>query len=336
MIKKKLKKGKNINKTIKERFLKDFRVKIICFLLALFSFIFIGIIQRDDQSFVCNLEVEGIEDGLVISNSIPTNIKITVYDRKVVLSKISNEDFNVKLVVDAKEPGNYNYRVSWSVPKNIQSLFSTIELEPNNVNVCLEKLVEKSVPTNLNYYNLESNYSIKDMSISPQYVRIVGPESYTKNINYIDTEKISLRGEFDNFKRDVPLIIPPNTHNLKIIGKDSATVSFSIVSDRVSRSFECHKILFKNLDSDLAATFKNPPIYVTLTGNKQILYEISSLDINISVDCSSIKSIGEYKMSMEISVLNNAEVVSINPIFATILITYKNSKELKSDSEDLE
>jgi len=330
MVKQSIKKGKSIHKTLKENLLKDFKIKIICFLFAICSYIFIGIIQRDNESFICDLKIERINDGLIISNSIPATVKITVYDRKAVFSKINKEDFNVKLNINADEPGNYNYHIEWTTPKDINSFFSVIEVVPDVVNVHLERLVEKSVPTNLNYYNLEPNYSIKDISISPQYVRISGPESYINSINYIDTEKINLKGEFDSIKREIP--IPPH-NNLRIIGKNTVTVSFSIVSEKLSRRIECHNLLFKNLNSNFIAVFKNPPIYVNLMGNKQILSEISNLDVNISVDCSSIKNIGEYKMAIEVPLLKNVEITSVNPNVVTILISSKNIEELEEELE---
>ncbi len=329
MTKQILKKNKAIRTSLKDRVFKNFRIKLICFFLALFSYVFIGIIQRDEQSFICNLEVNGVKDGFVISNSIPTSVKITVNDRKSILSKISKDDFNVKLTVDAEKAGHYNYNVLWSIPKSVHSFFSTIQVVPDIIPVHLERVVEKSVPTNANYYNLESNYSIKEISIVPQYVRIAGPESYINGITFIDTERISLRGEFESVKRDIPLV--PPYPNIRILSRNTATVSFSIISDKITRNFECNKLLFKNLDSEFSAVFKNAPIYVSLTGNKQSLAEISSSDIIISVDCSSIKSVGDYRMPVDVSFMKNAEIVSINPNVAVFTVSYSTASKTEAD-----
>jgi YbbR domain-containing protein len=218
----------NFSKILKKIFFENIKIKIICFILAIITYLLVGYFQRSEKIFYTKLNIIDLKETLTISNELPSSIKITIRDKNKVLEKISESDFNVRLDLSNIEKNTDNeMKLKYDIPKEMQSFFSSIKLEPDSLKVSIEKLSEKNVPIIANSTgNLESGYVITRTIIDPSEVRIQGPERLLSKIKFIETEKININEEKESFIREVNLISPH--HLVKIIGKEKIEISFEI------------------------------------------------------------------------------------------------------------
>jgi hypothetical protein len=257
----KLKNKKNIKNTLKRMLFENIKIKLLCFVLAVITYILIGFFQRDEKIFSCKLQVTGLKSPFTISNEIPDYIKIVIKDKPRIIDKITDNDFTVSLdLSNIEETNTYNIKLKANTPAEMQSFFSSMDLIPNNLKVTIEKLDEKNVPVVINYIgNLEDGYIIRKTSIDPQEVTIQGAEKLLSKVKFIETEKININGEKQSFKKEVNLVSP--YHIIKILGFTKAQVIFDIEKESNFVTFKYENVYFDNLKPQFKAWLERVPVY---------------------------------------------------------------------------
>lgn len=319
---------KSIFKNFKENIFKDIKIKIICFILGISTFIIISFIQTEEKIFLSPLIITGLKEDFIISSSIPTTVKVIVKDKKNTLDKIIDSDFKIKLdLSNINNIGNYNIKLNFDIPKSMQSiynslLFTSINLNPDKINLEIDNLVEKSVPIILKTVGkVASGYKIKQNTTSVYYVRIQGPEKIISNIKYIETEPINIEGEIESFRRTINLILPSPL--IKFIGINKIDVFFEIVEDLETLTYRIDNILIHNLNKNLQIEPFSTNFIIKIRGTKEKLLKISKDDIIINVDLSNIYSPGEYLLKVNIDLPSYVKLVSIKPHIIKINIKKK-------------
>ena len=56
----------------------NFSIKLVCFVLALILYVLVAFSEQSEKTFVKKLQINGLREDLIISNSLPENIKIIV------------------------------------------------------------------------------------------------------------------------------------------------------------------------------------------------------------------------------------------------------------------
>jgi len=309
----KIKTNKNILRLLKKIFFENFKIKAVCFVLAVLTYFMVGIFQRGEKVVFCKLNIVGLKDSYTISSDIPEVIKVVVRDKQRILDKINENDFNLTLDSSLFDNNKTNeIPINYNVPGEMQSFFSTIDLIPSKIKVNVEKLSEKTVPIAINYVGkLEPGFMIKKTTIEPYEVRIQGAEKLINKIKFIETEKIIVNGENKFFKREIFLLTP--NRFIKIIGKGKAEVTFEIEKEANFLTYKFESVYFKNLKSQFKSWIEKSIITIKINGNKEDLDNINQENIYLYVDCSSINEQGIYNLKVESNLAKNINMISINP-----------------------
>jgi len=109
------------------------------------------------------------------------------------------------------------------------------EIQPSRIAVKLEAVEEREVAVRAETEGaIAENYEIYNRVISPTKVRVRGPESFIKSLDFVSTEKISLENRQEDFTvRQVALNAKPKITFLDTV----VDVSFRIGEKRVERMF---------------------------------------------------------------------------------------------------
>ncbi|HOJ63700.1 MAG TPA: CdaR family protein [Spirochaetota bacterium] len=321
---------KNFFKRVKDLIFVDFKIKVICLSLAITTFVIISYIQTNEKVFSCPLTVVGLKENFIISNQIPDKIKVTVKNRQNILDKIVESDFKIRLnLSDIKSPDTYTIKLDWDVPKSMQSLFTpllftSVELNPEKINLNIERVVEKNVPIMLNSIGeVTKGYIIKSKSMDAYYVRIQGPENIINGIKYIETEKINIEGEIDSFKRIVNLVSPSPL--IKFIDKTKVEVSFEISKDLEFITYRFNNLSIHNLNTNFKIEILTPNNFIVqISGLKEDIKKITKENIILSIDCSSVYYPGDYSFRIEVSLPRNINLVTIKPEVVRVSVKLKN------------
>jgi YbbR domain-containing protein len=301
---------KKIASLLRSKLFENFRIKLICFLLAVAMFFSISIFQRNTKTFSADLRIVGLKDYFVIANELPDIVKIIAKDKKDVFDKLTDVDFNVRLdLSDAKATGKYKIRLAWDIPKTMNSFFSNIRIEPDELEVDIDRLSEKNVDITINTIGEPMiGYIVKKMVVNPPSIRIEGPENIIRGIGSVKTETINIEGIKDSFGRQVDLV--PGHNSVKVLGK--ADIYFEIIPETDLLTFKYKDVIFQNLRQEFSASTRGE-VTVILKGPKTEAVDISQNDIYLIIDCSNINGTGEFQQSIEVRKPKNFELVSVNP-----------------------
>jgi len=304
---------KDFLKDLKKLFLENLNIKLICLLLAIATYLLIGIFQKNEKSYNCKLNVVGLKDYLSIENEIPDNVKIIAKDKQKVLDKITEEEFNVRIDLSKIEtPDVYNINIQWDLPKGMRSFFSMVEVLPNRININVDKLIEKNIPVLVNYFGtLENDLVLKKTIVNPTEIRVQGPDKLINKLKFIETEKINIQGEIQSFYRDINLNIPYK--NIKIIGKSKVEVYFEIAKDIDYLTLKYDNVYTNNLKSNLRILYDKISVLVKISGSKTMLSNISKDNIVVMVDCQDIEKEGIYYLNIETILPKGLILFSITP-----------------------
>jgi hypothetical protein len=146
------------------------------------------------------------------------------------------------------------------------------EIQPNKIAIKLETVEEREISVKAEIEGaVAENYEIYSQAVLPAKVRVRGPSSYIKSLDFVTTEKINLEDRQADFTaKQVPL----NVSNPKATVLDTAVdVVFRIGEKRIERIF---LIPLKNENADRKAT-------VVLYGTSSILesLDIESLQVDV-------------------------------------------------------
>lgn len=312
---------KVVVKDIKSKIFDNFKIKIICFILAIIMYFSVSLFQRNTQIYSSNLIIDNLQDYLIISNNIPENIKIIATDKEKVLNKITEEDFKVRLnLKDIETPNTYKKKLEWDIPGPMNSFFSTIKVEPSEIVVNIDRLSEKNVSIKINSIGIPgSGYVEKSSSVEPSYIRIQGPENILDQINSVKTETINLEGVKESFRRQVNLT--SDYKNVKILGK--AEVYFEIIEETDVVNFKFQDANFLNLRDHFAARMINE-VFVTIKVPRSNLSNVTQADFSLSIDCANVIYPGEYTYPANVvTKIKDYEVLSISPERIKIIVENK-------------
>ena len=312
---------KEVVKDIKSRIFENFKIKLLCLLLAFVMYFSVSIFQRSTKIYSSDLKIVDLKDYLIISNNIPENIKIIAKDKPQVFNKVTEEDFNVRLnLSDIKTPNTYVRKLEWDIPGSMNSFFSLIKIDPKEITIDIDKLSEKNVDVMINAIGLPANgYIEKSSSVEPSSVRIQGPENILNKIDSVKTETINLEGVMESFRRQVNLTA--GYSNVKILGK--AEVNYEIIEETDIIRLKFQEATFLNLKQQFKAKVIEE-VVVTLKGPKNTLSSVSKEDFGLSIDCANVVYPGEYTYEVNITKMpKNFEVISSKPDRIKILVENK-------------
>jgi YbbR domain-containing protein len=335
------KKVGNIFSFITEHMHRNFSVKLICFLLALILYVFVAFSEQTEKTFVKKLQINGLSENLIISNSLPENIKIIVKDKKKVINKLSEDDFNVHIdlsSISESTGSEKTVKVEYNIPKVMASFFSSVTVIPEsleiNVEAVKEKTVRLSVPT---AGVLRPGYYIKERKIKPTDVRIYGPESIINSIKAVETERVDISDEFESFERHVRINSPSPKVKLQGMQSDTATVYFVLAKKQGSKTISIERVYLTDLKKEFSGKVTNTPVSLTLVGSEAAIAELKESDIVMGVDCSNVVVPGNYSYKkVDIVLPGGISVSSMSPQMINITVTERAEEIPQSEEEKVE
>ncbi len=324
-----------------EHIQRNFSVKLICFFLALILYVFVAFSEQTEKTFVKKLQINGLSENLIISNSLPENIKIIVKDKKKVINKLSEDDFNVHINLESITESNGNektVKVEYNIPKIMASFFSSVTVIPEslaiNVEAVKEKTVRLSVPT---AGVLRPGYYIKERKIKPTDVRIYGPESIINSIKVVETERVDISDEFESFERHIRINSPSPKVKLQGMQSDTATVYFVLAKKQGNKTISVERVYLTDLDKKFSGKVTNTPVSLTLVGSEAAIAELKESDIVMGVDCSNVVVPGNYSYKkVDIVLPGGISVSSMNPQMIDITVTERVEEISQSEEVKVE
>jgi len=255
-------------------FIEDWLMKLFALVITLALWLGVSGLRAPITTRLNNIVLQPrISNELEITNSPVTEVALVVTGDSRKIDQIRRENLIVSYDLTNVEPGDLVIQLT---PQNVNVELPTgvrlEEIQPNKIAVKLEIVEEREIPVKAEIEgSVGENSEIYSEATVPQKVRVRGPASYIRSLDFVPTEKINLENSEADFTATQ---IPLNLSNPKATVLDTAVdVTFRIGEKRIERNFS---IPLKNENEGKKAT-------VALYGVRSVLENIRPESLQVQI-----------------------------------------------------
>jgi YbbR-like protein len=291
-LKRPFKKG-GYNEREKEPIIKDLGKKVLALVIAI-SLWFVANLQHDvEKSITIDINYANLKQGLVIVNKPSETLNIRARGPRSQLSSISPKDmvFTIDLSNLSAGASRFDIRTDQIIPpRDVQ----VVAVSPSEINLDIDRNELKEVRVDPGIGPPDEGFEVVGKpTVTPETVKIEGPEKLLKRIKSVGTDPVSLKGEKTGFTIEVPLRSPYGL--VEIIGSNTVKVTVDIKEKILEKEFNNLNINFVNFDNLKYETDGSIVTELAFEGPFSIINNLNSKDIELYVDGSGIKSSGNNK-----------------------------------------
>lgn len=228
----------SIRRLLRRVFLEDWLMKVIALFITLTLWLGVTGLRAPKPARLRNIPLNlRVSNNIEVTNSPVQEVDLVITGDKRKIEQLNQRDLVVALDLTDVPAGE---RIVQITPDNVSVELPTgvklEEIQPNKIAVKLEAVIEREITVRAETEgSVAENFEIYDKIIAPTKVRLRGPESFIKSLDFVSTEKINLENRRENFTvRQVAL----NVSNPKVTVLDTVVdVTFLIGEKRIERMF---------------------------------------------------------------------------------------------------
>lgn len=309
-----------------ERLKHNLTIKIFCFVIAFFIYIFYNISTLDTKVFSIPLEIQ--QEGAVVITNTPTHfVRVTVKGKPEDIVQISENDFSALVDLNHHlEKGSYSLPVLLYLSKQA-SLFSPLEFscKPERIKLDIDKKITSYIPLEATFTGSPAKgYEVLETKIEPAFLEVWGPEEIILSIDEFKTKEVSIENASASFTKSVDIINTNSFVSMDLETKASVRVSMGQIFEE--KKFQSNNASYINLKENLIVEESFPLYTLRLRGFINDIERYNLNSYSVFIDLSEIEEEGVYELPFEFNIPNNFEVLSIEP--QTVLLTVKENTML--------
>lgn len=258
---------------LRKIFLEDWGLKLLALAITVALWLGVtGLSTYSRRSMVVPLNTI-ISNDAIITNSLRQEVEVVLGGDKRRLDQMNRSDVSASLDLTAVVPGEWVIQLSPDTISinNLPQGINLDEVRPSNMAVKLDAVLEREVVVRPNMIgSVAPGYEIYSTSVMPPRIRMRGPASVMRHLEYVQTDGIALAGRREGFTtRQIAVNSPDPT---AVVLNTVVDVFFSIGEKRIERTFT---VPIPD-DSGRSASF-------TLFGPRTILQETNVDDLRVEM-----------------------------------------------------
>lgn len=294
----------NIRQLI-DKLLDRWPAKIVCLMLAIFLYIFHQVSLIEKKVYVVPLEI--VQDGnVMLLGDYPKNVSVIIRAQPDVVNTISASELKASINLNQyAESGTYNVPVSVNIAEKYM-LYDPFEVrvKPENLLVSVETKLAKYVKINPSVSgDVAEGYMIKDITMNPGSVEIVGPESIVKATKEIQTTGLIVNNAEKNFADEVNYL--EINKLITVLNKGPYKATVTVEPQPMTKDYNGIHIVPRNLLDSLEIENEIPDIDFTLSGTVPVLGKYILGANVVQIDLSEIKEPGNYEIPVNFVIPSN-------------------------------
>jgi len=211
---------------------KDWFMKLISLLFAIFLWYFVSSEDRVDMNVQIPVEIVNLPRDLIISNQYKTMLDVTVSGPRGLIRKIS-QGISRSVDLSKATPGNTviaNEVDSVPVPRGI----SVLRINPTHITLVLDRLIKKNLPVKAaTQGKLPEEYELAAITMEPGNLEIAGPQNILGRETALQTIPIDLSDLTSSAKKQVALDLRPEVADL--IGDPMVSANIEIKDKMIEK-----------------------------------------------------------------------------------------------------
>src|SRR4051812_24138248 len=267
------------------------------------------------------LELQQFPSGLEIQGEAPSTVDVRVRGTSGALSRVAAGDVVAVLDLRAARTGNRLFPLT---PELVHVPFGVevVQINPSTIALAFEPSVTREVPVVASTEGEPApGYVLGKVSVMPDRVEIIGPESAVKRAREALTETISVADlrESQMVAATVGLTDPA----LRLKTQRSVSVRVQILPGPEERTVRNRPVHLRNLGGHLSARAMPVVVDVGVRGSREALSRLEGDAGRASVAVAGLGA-GDYVLAVHASASDQAAVTHIDP--ATIKVTITSAK----------
>ena len=248
-----------------------------------------------------------LPDNVEIGNDPPKVVEVTLEGSQSKLAEMNTRNLIARANVSDLQPGDRVARLSdKNVEMDLPDGIRIMEVTPRSVTLHLEPVVERRIPVEVRFEGEPpEGFRRLNVAVTPEEVRVNGPESHVQAIEKAYTETISLAGQRDSITLpQVAVDIPDH----KVTPLDpTVAVRVEIAEEQTTRRIA-------NVPARTAAGGLVTPAVVTVTlrGPRSIVEALRPEDVRIVVEAGP-DGTPAPRLTLPPSAAGRVELVSTSP-----------------------
>lgn len=219
-------------------FFEDWGMKLIALVITLALWFGVTGLRTNTKQRFQNIPLNiRVSNNIEITNSPVTEVDVVLSGDKRKIDQLNPRDLVISLDLTDVQAGERTVQV---LPENVSiELPQGVKLEeiqPNKIAVKLENVEEREVVVRAETEGtVAEGFEIYSTTIQPQKIRVRGPASFIRTLDFVSTEKVNLTDRRDDFTAQQ---IPLNVANPKATLLDTVVdIVFRIGEKRTERLF---------------------------------------------------------------------------------------------------
>ncbi len=223
---------------IRKVFLEDWAMKLIALVITLALWLGVTGLSTPTTTRFSGVPLTlRISNNTEITNTPIQEVDIVVTGDRRRIGQINKSDLVVSLDLTDVAPGE---RVVQLTPENVSVALPTgiklDEIQPSRIAITFEAVEEKEIEVQAETEGeVPEGFEVYGEAVLPPKVRVRGPSSFIKSLNFVSTEKIDLANRREDFTAKQ---VPINVSNPKATVIETVVdVAFRIGEKRIERLF---------------------------------------------------------------------------------------------------
>jgi len=308
---------------------KNWVLKLLSFLFALFLWYFVVGEDKVDMNVTIPVEIVNLPRNLVISNQFKKQLEVTVSGQRSLIRGMTEQHISRSIDLSKATPGTVliqNHPDSISLPRGL----SILRIQPPTLTLLLDRLIQKELPIKpVLVGKVHEDFRLESVTAEPPTLEISGPQAILNQEEILTTSPVDINGISQSSVRQVPLALRPEIADL--IGEP-------VVAIRINISDLQNEIEISDIPIDLDVDDGKPT---------DIIYQLKPLSINLTaelpqrmlLESHEIKELfhakitpaafqaGNYKLKVVIEGPPQAKILSVSP--DTVTLEVIETKKLK-------
>jgi len=293
-------------------------LKLISVALAVLLWMTVSGEETVERGLRVPLELQLFPAGLEIQGEAPSTVDVRVRGTSGVLSRVSPGDVVAVLDLHAARAGNRLFPLT---PDLVHAPFGVevVQVTPSTVALSFETSLTREVPVAASIEGLPApGYVLGKVTVSPERVEIVGPESAVKRANEALTETISIADLREPQREEVTIgLVDPA---LRLKTQRTVTVAVQILPGPIERTVRNRPIHLRNLAAHLSAQAMPVVVDVGLRGSREALAHVDADAVTAYIDVAGLGA-GDYMLAVHADAMEQAGVTHIDPATVQVRIT---------------
>lgn len=272
----------------------NFWLKLWSLLIAVLLACFVNYFFANDQGghsvlqLIVPVEVKNLPPDRMVILPLNRQAEVTLQGPSLFLARIASTPllFRVSAPAEANSFVAPLKREDLNLPPYVQVL----NVRPPEIQFTLDHRVTKSVPLVVpRIGSMPENLKLEGLSINPDRIEVIGPETEVKGMGRLETSPLDLRDLNENVQRELEVRLPGGLTEVSV---KKVNVSVEVLPIRVEEQFDNLNV---EIRSTLSKGFSIEPsrVSVKVAGPREQVKSLKSADLVPFVRVSSTPAVGE-------------------------------------------